>query len=141
MFTRIIVTVAMLYATGVLAAEKSELKALTPYSLPAAAKQPIKELADRSDVLILGETHGTQEVPEVVASLLPTLSKMGYHVLALEVPSDQQAALTDWATGKTPNSSQLLCQADARRRTRQPADAVVDSYGPLATLSLETDLL
>jgi hypothetical protein len=101
MFTRTIATVTMLYAAGVLAAEKSELKTLTPYSLPAAAEQPIKELADRSDVLILGETHGTKEVPEVVATLLPMLAKMGYQVLALEVDSDQQAALTDWATGKT----------------------------------------
>lgn len=101
MLTRIIVSVVMMFAARLAACAEPELQALTPYSLPAAAEQPIKELADRSDVLILGEIHGTQEVPEVVATLLPTLSKMGYRVLALEVPSDQQAALTDWATGKT----------------------------------------
>ena len=101
MLTRIIASVVMMFATRVAVCAESELQALTPYSLPAAAEQPIKELADRSDVLILGETHGTQEVPEVVATLLPMLAKMGYRVLALEVPSNQQAALTDWATGKT----------------------------------------
>ena len=101
MLTRIIVSVVMMFAARVAVCAESELQVLTPYSLPAAAEQPIKELADRSDVLILGEIHGTQEVPEVAAALLPTLSKMDYQVLALEVPSDQQSALTDWATGKT----------------------------------------
>jgi hypothetical protein len=100
MFTRIVPIVATMFAVSVAACAESELQPLTPYPLPAAAEQPIKELAGRSDVLILGEMHGTQEVPEVVATLLPTLSKMDYHVLALEVPSDQQAALTDLATGK-----------------------------------------
>jgi erythromycin esterase-like protein len=101
MLTRIIVSVVMVFAARVAVCAESELQPLTPYSLPAAAEQPIKELADRSDVLILGESHGTKEVPEIVAALLPTLSKMDYQVLALEVPSDQQAAITDWATGKT----------------------------------------
>jgi hypothetical protein len=101
MLIRIIISVATIFAASVTACAESELQALPPYPLPAAAEQPIKELADRSDVLILGEMHGTQEVPEVVATLLPMLTELGYHVLALEVPSDQQAALTDWATGKT----------------------------------------
>src|SRR5262245_8121873 len=101
MLARIIVSVVMMFAARVAACAESELQALTPYSLSAAAEQPIKELADRSDVLILGEIHGTREVPEVAATLLPTLTKLGYDILALEVPSDQQAALTDWATGKT----------------------------------------
>jgi hypothetical protein len=101
MLTRIIVSVVMMFGARVAACAESELQPLTPYALPAAAEQPIKELADRSDVLILGESHGSKEVPEIVAALLPALSKMGYQVLALEVPSDQQAALTDWATGKT----------------------------------------
>ncbi len=101
MLTRIIVSVVVMFAARVAACAESELQALTPYPLPAAAEQPIKELADRSDVLILGESHGSKEVPEIVAALLPALSKMGYQVLALEVPSDQQSPLTDWATGKT----------------------------------------
>jgi hypothetical protein len=45
--------------------------------------------------------HGTQEVPAVAGSLLTPLTNLGYNVLALEVPSDQQAPLKAWATGKT----------------------------------------
>ncbi|HEV2970514.1 MAG TPA: DUF6624 domain-containing protein [Pirellulales bacterium] len=78
------------------------LPALEPYSLPASAERSITDLAARSDVLILGETHGTQEVPAVGAALLAPLSKLGYSALALEVPSDQRGPLIDWATGKTP---------------------------------------
>ena len=59
------------------------------------------ELAGESDVLILGENHGTQEVPAVAAALLAPLSELGYGALALEIPADDQGPLTDWATGKT----------------------------------------
>jgi hypothetical protein len=78
------------------------LPALEPYSLPASAERSIADLAAQSDVLILGETHGTQEVPAIGETLLAPLSKLGYNVLALEVPSDQRGPLIDWATGKTP---------------------------------------
>ncbi|HEV3415548.1 MAG TPA: DUF6624 domain-containing protein [Pirellulales bacterium] len=78
------------------------LPALEPYSLPASAERSITELAAQSDVLILGETHGTQEVPAIGEALLAPLTKLGYNALALEVPSDQRGPLIDWATGKTP---------------------------------------
>jgi hypothetical protein len=74
---------------------------LEPYPLPSKAQQALGELAAESDVLILGEIHGTQEVPAVAAALLAPLSKLGYGVLALEIPADQQGPLADWATGKT----------------------------------------
>jgi hypothetical protein len=76
-------------------------KKIQPYPLPAQARQALCTLAGESDVLILGELHGSQEVPAVAAALLAPLTKSGYGVLALEIPADQQGALTDWATGKT----------------------------------------
>jgi len=75
--------------------------ALEPYPLPAKVQDALAQLAAQTDVLILGEIHGTQEVPAVAAALLEPLSKQGYGVLALEIPADQQGPLTDWATGKT----------------------------------------
>jgi hypothetical protein len=78
------------------------LPALEPYPLTASAERSITDLAAQSDVLILGETHGTREVPAVGEALLAPLTKLGYGVLALEVPSDQRAPLTEWPTGKTP---------------------------------------
>jgi len=50
---------------------------LKPYPLPTAARARMEELAASSDILILGEMHGTQEVPELVASLLPRLTELG----------------------------------------------------------------
>jgi hypothetical protein len=76
-------------------------QSLDPYPLPAKVLADLDKLAAQSDVLILGEIHGTQEVPSVAAALLAPLTKHGYGVLALEIPSDQQRPLTDWATGKS----------------------------------------
>ena len=77
------------------------LQPLQPYRLPSAAQQMIDELAAQSDILILGEIHGTQEVPAIAAALLPSLAELKYGVLAVEVPADQQQLSTDWATGRT----------------------------------------
>ena len=73
---------------------------LKPYPLPPAASAQIKNLAANSDILILGEIHGTQEVPELVASLLTPLTEVDYHILALEVPNNVQGSLLAWARGK-----------------------------------------
>jgi len=74
---------------------------LAPYQLPPKAEQALVNVASESDVLIFGELHGTQEVPAVAAALLAHLSKLGYGILALEIPADQQQPLLDWAAGKT----------------------------------------
>jgi hypothetical protein len=74
---------------------------LPPYPLPDAARDSLVALAGECDVLILGETHGTQEVPAVVEALLAPLTEAGFKALALEIPHDQQPALVAWATGTT----------------------------------------
>ncbi len=74
---------------------------LKPYSLPPAARARIEKLAASSDILILGEIHGTKEVPELAAGLLEPLAKLDYNILALEVPNQEQASLLASARGKT----------------------------------------
>jgi hypothetical protein len=74
---------------------------LEPYVLPAQAQQALEGLAAESDVLILGELHGTQEVATISASLLGPLKTQGYSALALELPTHLKPALLDWASGKT----------------------------------------
>jgi hypothetical protein len=74
---------------------------LEPYALPPKVQRDLEELAAASDVLILGELHGTQEVARVSTALLGPLTKSGYGVLALEIPTDQRQPLLAWATGKT----------------------------------------
>jgi hypothetical protein len=59
------------------------------------------DTALKSDVLILGELHGTQEVPRLVLSSLNDLASVGYRGLALEIPRDERYAIERWATGQT----------------------------------------
>jgi hypothetical protein len=74
---------------------------LGPCPLPPAARARIEDLAASSTMLILGEVHGTREVPELVESLLAPLTELGYGTLALEVPHKDQAPLLAWARGET----------------------------------------
>jgi len=101
MLMRICVALSLALSTGAAAFAQVGRQALKPYPLAPAVQRSLNELAAQSDMLILGETHGTQEVPAVAAALLAPLTKLGYLVLAVEVPADQQASLTAWATGKT----------------------------------------
>jgi hypothetical protein len=79
------------------AAQQSEFP---PVSLPAAVREFLIKLGSDCDILLLGETHGTQEVPAVVAAMLPDLTQSGFRVLALEIPHDQQASLIAWGKGE-----------------------------------------
>jgi hypothetical protein len=72
-----------------------------PYPLPVDVRESLTKVASESDILILGETHGTQEVPAIVETLLDTLSKLGYRVIALEVPHNERVPIQKWATGAT----------------------------------------
>jgi hypothetical protein len=101
MLTRICVALTFALSPCASAFAQPGLAALEPYPLPPAVERAANEFAAQTDVLILGELHGTQEVPAVAAALLAPLTKLGYQVLALEVPGDQQASLIAWATGKT----------------------------------------
>jgi hypothetical protein len=73
---------------------------LEAYPLPAGAQASLLELAGVCDVLILGETHGTREVPAIVETLADGLTKAGFGAIALEIPHDEQPAIEVWATGK-----------------------------------------
>ncbi len=92
-WTAIITCVSAHLLTGI-GARAGDLK---PYPLPPETSAEIEKLAARSDILILGEMHGTQDVPELVATLLAPLTKLGYGTLALEVPNNFQATLRAWA--------------------------------------------
>jgi hypothetical protein len=97
--------VQYLAAVVVISAIVAALAAFGPrppeYGVTSDITRSFGEIAAQSDFLILGEFHGTQEMPALAASLLTPLTKLGYNVLALEVPSDQQVPLTAWAMGKT----------------------------------------
>jgi hypothetical protein len=66
------------------------------YLLPREILEPIAELADRADALFFGEIHGTEEIPRIVAGLLPMLYERGYRGLGLEAPRFEQENLRKW---------------------------------------------
>jgi hypothetical protein len=72
-----------------------------PFKVPSTVTDSLTEIASQCDILTLGETHGTQEVPAVARALLAPLSELGYDVLAVEISKSEQEPLVAWATGKT----------------------------------------
>ena len=97
------------------------IEAITPYDLPQPAKGQLLELAARSDLLLLGETHGTQEVPRLVLGLLDDLARLGYGGLGMEVGADGQevlAALAPGGTGELPPPFTLPEWRDGRRNVQ-----------------------
>lgn len=66
----------------------------------AAAAAEIAGLMDRHSPVILGEIHGTAEVPALVAAVLAErLAGARPVTLALEIPDSHQAALDAWLDG------------------------------------------
>ena len=74
---------------------------ILPYDLPPPVKAQLLELAARSDLLLLGEMHGTQEVPRLVLGLLVDLAALGYGGLGMELPRGEESQLVQWAGGKS----------------------------------------
>jgi hypothetical protein len=71
------------------------------YPLSQEIVGSLRDAAAGSDILILGEVHGTQEVPAIAAALLAPLSQLGYQTLALEIPTYEKEAILAWAKGTT----------------------------------------
>lgn len=76
------------------------IEPILPYDLPQPAKAQLLELAAQSALLLLGELHGTQEVPCLVLGLLDDLAALGYGGLGLELPTGEGAQLAAWADGR-----------------------------------------
>ena len=76
-------------------------EAIAPYELPPPVKAELLALAAESDLLLLGETHGTQEVPRLVLGLRDDLAALGYGGLGLEMPRGEQDTLGKWIAGES----------------------------------------
>jgi hypothetical protein len=90
---------AVVYRTGFSYVPKGEDE--PGFRLPEETRQAFLKLARRSDCLILGEVHGTQEVPRLIGALLDDLTAVGYGALGMEIPRSQQEAIMRWAGGHT----------------------------------------
>ena len=65
--------------------------------LKAEIRKSIFSVARKSHVLIFGEIHGTQEVPDLISTLLDDLQANDFGILALELPHAEQDHLRKWA--------------------------------------------
>lgn len=68
----------------------------------------ITTLAQQTDVLIFGEVHGTQEVPQFIGDHLEMLQPFGYGALGLEIPHTEQESLWRWAIGEVQELPQFF---------------------------------
>src|SRR5262245_328409 len=96
-----------------------------PYLLPTAVQVSVAALANECDIMILGETHGTKEVPAIAEALLDPLTKFGYRIIALEVPRDEQLAIEAWARGKTHVVPEFFAKPSADGRGNREVLALV----------------
>jgi hypothetical protein len=101
-----------------------------PYKLPPQALQPLRALAAKSDVLLLGEMHGTQEVPQLVAGLLDEIARSGYRGLALEVSANQRDELVAWAQRRKAEPPPFFARPSMDGRgNQQVLDLVAQAVG------------
>ncbi len=94
---------------------------ILPYDLPLPVKAQLLELAARSNLLLLGEVHGTQEIPRLVLGLLDDLAALGYGGLGMEFGTDGRealAALAPGGSGKLPPTFTLPEWQDGRRNAQ-----------------------
>jgi len=76
------------------------IDSILPSDLPEPARSHLLDLAAQSDLLLLGELHGTQEVPRLVLGLLDDLAALGYGGLGLELPRGEDPQLALWAADR-----------------------------------------
>lgn len=81
---------------------------------PDRTRQAVLQMARESDLLLFGELHGTQEVPQLVSLLLDDLTALGYGGLGLEFPDSVQEPLMRWASGASDAVPEMF--------TRSPGD-------------------
>jgi|CXWL01.1.fsa_nt_gi hypothetical protein len=78
----------------------------------------LQQSAEEHQVVLLGEKHGTREIPAFVADLVAAIAERHPVILALEIPQTEQAALAKFlASNGGP---------DARARLKKSAFWVVD---------------
>jgi hypothetical protein len=83
---------------------------LEPYQLPESVEAGLLSVAKEAYLLVFGELHGTQEVPRLIAALLPALRALNYQGLALEVPCSCRDELMNWAEGRTPSPPEFFAR-------------------------------
>jgi hypothetical protein len=93
--------------------------------LPDEVRQAVRQLAQQSDFLLFGELHGTQETPQLLATLMDDLTAQGYGGLALEIPRGDQEAIMRWARGTSSTVPGFFTQPPSDGRGNEQVLALV----------------
>lgn len=94
-------------------------------SLPDNLRQKLCDLAQQSDCLIFGELHGTQEVPQLLATLLDDLTALGYGALGLEIDRAEQEPIMRWASGASDAMPRVFAQPSGDGTGNEQALALI----------------
>ena len=106
-FVRNLVLIVLLFSFRPLPAVESEQQAL------ADAARLIRKEAGDHRLILIGELHGTRQVPELVAQIVRAYSEQGPVLLGLEIPNAEQEAFEHFllSDGGTQAKSALLSGA------------------------------
>jgi hypothetical protein len=97
--------------------------------LPDEVCQALRQLAQRSDFLLFGELHGTQETPQLLTAMSDDLTALGYGGLALEIPRGDQEAILRWATGASGVVPHFFTQPPSDGRGNEQSLALIRQVG------------
>jgi len=105
--------------------------------VPCMADEAIPEAVQRAPFLVLGEVHGTREVPAFVAGYLCAAARQGRPLtLAIEIPAAVQGAIDAYlASAGAPQDAERLTAGELWRRPMQ------DGRSSAAMLALFSDIL
>jgi len=93
--------------------------------LPVPVRQALRDLAQDSDFLLFGELHGTQEPPQLIATLLDDLTTLGYGGLALEIARSEREPIMRWATGASGEVPRFFAQPGSDGRGNEQLLALI----------------
>lgn len=93
--------------------------------LPDVVRQALGQWAQQSDFLLFGELHGTQELPQMIATLLDDLTARGYGGLALEIALGEREPIMRWATGASGEVPRFFAQPGADGRGNEQLLALI----------------
>jgi hypothetical protein len=122
---RIVTALSILFGIGSIVRAADSVPPVKPCPLPPKVAKQLADLAGKSDLLLLGETHGAQEMPELCTALLEPLTKLGYGALALEMPTEERKPIEDWALGRSAVVPRFFAKPDFSGRGNSQALAMI----------------
>jgi hypothetical protein len=93
--------------------------------IPDTVREALRRLTQQSDFLLFGELHGTQEPPQLIATLLDDLTSLGYGALALEIARGEREPIVRWATGASGEVPRFFAQPGADGRGNEQLLALI----------------